>query len=172
MNPSAVTKAHSRLRTAQRAVNDLAGCNDFNAFADTWYVFLTAAKGIYTVLEQGAKTSPQSRQWFGSVNRQRREDPLLQYLYQARDDDEHGISPVVEHVPGHIGIGVSKPGYSSAMRFDGTIGPGGRLRVTSLDGKPVMIEHSPSHVRLIRVHGRDKKPYDPPEEHLGAKVRQ
>jgi hypothetical protein len=170
MDPAAIAKANSRLRTAKKAIEDLTGCNDYDTFSDTWYTFLVAAKGIYTILEQGAKSSAQARQWFGAKSKERRSDPLLQYLYQARDDDEHGLSRVVEHVPGALGIGVSKPGFSNAIRLDGSIGPGGTLQITSLDGLPVLVEQTLPHVRLIRVHGRDKKPYDPPEQHLGAKL--
>jgi hypothetical protein len=170
MHPSAIAKARIRLHSAQELASKLSRCQDYNTFSETWYLFLVAAKGVYTVLEQGTKASSQSRQWFGGINRQRQDDPLLQYLYQARHDAEHGISPfVVEQVPGRVAIGGAKPGYSSAMRIDGSIGPGGRLRVIGLDNKPVLVEYSPSHVRLARVHNRGRY-YDPPQEHLGAKL--
>jgi cytochrome P450 len=164
MNPLAVTKARSRLRAAKRAVETLSACEDYDTFADTWYTFLVAAKSIYTVLEQGAKTSAQSRQWFGAKSTERRKDPLLQYLYQARDDDEHGVKPVVEHVSEVLALGIHKPGYSTSFRIDGTIGQGGTIQATSLDGKPVLVWYAAAHTRLIRVHGRDRKPYDPPHE--------
>ena len=127
MDPAAIAKANSRLRTAKKAIEDLTGCNDYDTFSEYLYTFLVAAKGIYTILEQGAKSRAQARQWFGAKSKERRSDPLLQYLYQARDDDEHGLSRVVEHVPGALGIGVSKPGFSNAIRLDGSIGPGGTL---------------------------------------------
>jgi len=165
MNPKAITKAESRLRVCQKALVALGQCKTYNEFTDVWYTFLTAAKGIYTTLEQGAKTSPQSRQWFGAKARERRSDGLLQYVYQARDDEEHGIEPGSELVPGYTAIGKTAPGFSSKIRVD--TGSRGEMHVASLDGKPVLIEQVFPHVQLITVRGRDGKLYLPPEGHLG-----
>ena len=184
MDPKALTKASSRLRVAQKAVADLQDCESYDAFGDLWYMFLVAAKNVYTVLEQGAKANPQSRQWFGAKNQQRKSDPLLRYVTEARNDDEHGIEPISEFVPSRIDIGVNKDGASSHMvdnngnvfsncgiaySFVGEV-PKRLPIMRSLDGKPVHIEDRPAHVRLIRVHDRSKNPYDPPASHLGQKI--
>lgn len=166
MNPLAVTKARSRLRVASDTVKSLATCKDYDTFTGLWFTFLTAAKSVYTTLEQGSKISAQSRQWFGGKAQERRNDPLLQYLYQARNDDEHGLSFGAEQVPGNLAIGVNQPGYSTAMTINS--GPDGTLHVASMDNKPVLIAHTPPHVKLIRVHGRSHEPYDPPENHNGV----
>jgi hypothetical protein len=173
MDPKAVAKARSRLTTARKAIGDCESSNTFDDFSNCWYAFLFAAKGVYTVLQQGAKTSPQSRQWFGGKSRERRTDPLLQYLYQARDDDEYGLSSVLERVQSRTEIGGGGSGFSDKMVFNGVISLEGgptNLTVTSRDGKPVRFNHSPAHIKLITVHGRDRKSYDPPNEHLGIKL--
>ena len=134
-------------------------------------IFLIAFKGVYTVLKEGAKTSPQSRQWFGAKDRQRRSDPLLQYLYQARDDDEHGLNPVTTRVPDRLSIGGRGPDHTLQFDVSGPVGLGWRLEATDGDGKPVPFEYTPAQALLARVHGRDKNNrYDPPAEHLGAKL--
>lgn len=166
MNPLAVTKARSRVRVAKGAVDSLATCKDYDTFTDLWFTFLTAAKSVYTSLEQGAKTSAQSRQWFGAKSTERRNDPLIQYIYQARNDDEHGLLAGAERVDGRLAIGVAKPGFSNSMVFNST--SDGAINVASLDGKPVLIEHTLPHIRLIRVHDRGGNPYDPPENHKGS----
>ena len=171
LNPKAITKAQSRLRTAHKAVADLERCEDVQSFSDTWYTFLTAAKNIYTSLEQGAKTSPQNAQWFGGVKAKRRADPLLQYLFQARDDDEHGLDPVINQEPSSLSIGVPGDGYSSHVRVTGDIGPGKSLKVQSLDGKPVLIDFKPERVVLATVTGRGDVKYAPPETHLGEALQ-
>jgi hypothetical protein len=170
MNHQAITKAQSRLRVAKKAASDLDTCENFEAFDDVWYTFLTAAKNIYTVLEQGAKGSPQSRQWFAGKQRERRADPLLQYIYQARNDDEHGLDPVVKRIPGRMEIGRQAPGYSSNIS-------GTNLRIVkgdisydtlvSHDGKPILIEQEPARVLLAKVVTRGVT-FDPPTEHLGV----
>ena len=165
MDPQALTKARSRLRVAKKAAEDLISCEDYNSFTDIWYTFLTASKNIYTVLEQGAKTSAKSRQWFEEKRKKRRGDALLDYIYQARNDDEHGLLPVAEDVPGGISIGVNKEGYSERIVFNKA--PGGPLHATSMDGKPILVQQVLPHVRLSQVRGRDGKSYDPPTVHLG-----
>ena len=162
-------KAKKRLRMATTALTDLKEAKSLDDFSDIWLNFLNAFKGIYTTLEKGSKISPQSRQWFGGKATFRRDDELLQYLYQARNDEEHGLEEVVEKVPGSTAIGVPAPGFSNAIRIDGTTGPGGVLRVTSLDGKPVKVAVTKPHVKLIEVQGRggaDER-YPPPKVHLG-----
>lgn len=94
MDLKGVTKAEARLRLARTHASALRACKSHDEFTDTWYQFLVTYKNVYTALEQAAKGSAQSRQWFGGKKNERRDDPLLQYLFQARDADEHGIEPV------------------------------------------------------------------------------
>lgn len=169
MDGKGIEKARSRLRVAQKAAAELYGCKTHNEFTDTWYSFLTAAKNVYTVLEQAAKVSPQSRQWFGRKASERRADELLQYLYEARNDDEHGLEPISRHESGSLAIGVAKPGFSNAMRIGGMIGPGGSLQVESLDGKPILIEHIPSRFLLNEVRARGRI-VQVPAKHKGQEL--
>lgn len=57
MKPSALERADSPLRVAKRALAELGMAYGNDEIADHWFVFLTAWKGIYRVLEQGAKVS-------------------------------------------------------------------------------------------------------------------
>ncbi|MDR6288624.1 hypothetical protein E9232_001131 [Inquilinus ginsengisoli] len=168
MDQKAITKARGRLRIAEKAIKELEECNNFESFCDIWFTFLTSAKGIYTVLEQGAKISPQSRQWFGAKSAERRNDELLQYVYQARNDDEHGIEPISKEVPGRLSVGVRKEGYSDSIIFNANLERGvGKIEMRSLDGKPILIEQTFPHIALITVRGRGKDLYDPPKYHKG-----
>jgi hypothetical protein len=168
MNVKAIAKAKSRMRVAEKALSELKVSSEYEVFSDTWYTFLVAEKSVYTVLEQGAKISPQSRQWFGKVKQIRRDDELLQYLFEARNDDEHGLESSTVHVPGSLSIGVAREGYSRSMRFSGSIGMGGALNIESLDGKPVLIEETLPHVRLINVMARGNRTIPPPTTHRGS----
>jgi len=169
MDTKAIEKAESRLRLARKALSELEQCENYRDFCDLWYSFLAPAKNVYTTLEQGAKASAQSRQWFGVKKSERKNDPLLQYLFQARNQDEHGLAAISEHTGDSTAIGVSKPGYSNAIRLDGVIGKGGTLNVQSLDGLPVKIEKRPN-VRLIPVTGLGGVVYLPPATHKGQAV--
>jgi len=170
MDQRAIAKARSRLRIAEKALADLAVCNNYEKFTDTWYVFLTAWKNVLTSLEQGSKDSAQSRQWYGAKKTERREDPLLQYLFQSRDDDEHGLEPITRRVPGQLALGVNKPGFSTKVRFNSLAIKSGRITsgsVESLDGKPVLVEQRLPYAALSTVRGRGGVLYQPPISHLG-----
>jgi hypothetical protein len=172
MHPVAIEKARSRLRVARRALDDLKACQDMETFHDAWYSFLTSAKNIYSILKLGADTSsPQSRQWYGAKARERRGDPLLQYIYEARNADEHGLGRSTKEVSGSIAIGRTAPGYSSAVKVSGSLDRGGSsLQVTALDNKPVLVEATPRHIALVPVTARGPRVYPPPEIHLGKKL--
>ena len=91
MNPTAIAVAESRLRNAQDALERVKMADGYEVFADNWFIFLCSWKGIYNVLEQGAKTYPLSVQWFEGKRREKRSTPVLHYLYQARNSEEHGL---------------------------------------------------------------------------------
>jgi hypothetical protein len=168
MDPKAIGKAKARLRTAEGQLDAAANAPDFETFSDHWYLFLVAAKNVYTQLEQGSKASAQSRQWFGAAKQARKDDPLLQYLFQARDDDEHGIENVVEHRP-----------ESLTVKFDAP--PGERISVgyMRLDNRGLemrgashthTVEFAPTHPALVPVLGRGGIVFNPPSEHLGVQL--
>jgi hypothetical protein len=98
MDPSALIKARKRLVLAKKSAQALTGLLG-EEFWNEWFTFLVACNGVYTSLKRGANASPQSLQWFGKVDRIRRETPLYQYLFQARHDELHGLEPVAESVP-------------------------------------------------------------------------
>ena len=169
MNPKAITIAESRLRSASRAYAELCAAEDFETFADHWTSFLVAWKGVYTVIEQGAKVSPQSRQWFAVKKAERIADPLLQYLFEARNDEEHGLAQTVKEsgsadrthemlrdVPElHVRIGL----------------PSGRIQLFGPDRNPAgYLQHLPPGPRLQTVNARGGRVYRPPMSHLGRQV--
>jgi hypothetical protein len=187
MDYRALDKAKSRLRVVRKAITDLDTSTTFGEFADNWYVFLTSAKNVYTVLEQGSKVSPQSRQWFGMKKQVRISDEMLQYLYEARNDDEHGLENSVAYKPERHIIGINHPGYSSNVTVKGPFGtvtavdcaaavilegvplPHG-ITVQSNSSKPVMSRSSPAAVLLSQVSARGNRIYNPPTTHLGQPI--
>jgi hypothetical protein len=84
--------AQSRLRIAQRAHQSLSESTNFDEFSDHWYVFLQGFHGVFTVFKEAEPPSKKAENWLGRKNAERRRDPLLQYLYEARNDEEHGLA--------------------------------------------------------------------------------
>jgi hypothetical protein len=170
MDPKAIEKARSRLRVAEKAIRELEKAANHQEFSDSWYSFLTAAKNVYTSLEQGSKMSARSRQWYGAKKRERKNDALLQYLFQARDDDVHGLNPVTVLDPGRLVVGAFKPGMSNSIDAHISTDEMGRPtihKLKSLDRKPILIEDRAPHTKLGTVTGRGNIKYLPPNSHMG-----
>jgi hypothetical protein len=172
MNPKAVEKAKSRIRVAEKALSELTACPDYPTLTDTWYTFLVSAKNVYTVLEQGAKVSPQSRQWFGAKANERKNDELLQYMFQARNDDEHGLEDVTKLKPGSVAIGVNAPGFSNHIIAQDITINNGQISIRDVqsgDERPVLIEVTPPSAHLVPIRGRGVL-FPIPTTHLGKPV--
>lgn len=185
MDRKALEKASLRLRVAKANLEAMRVCKTYGEFSEAWYIFLHAAKGIYTTLEQGSKTSPQARQWFAKKNQERKDDPLLRYITEARNDDEHGIEAMSSYDPGVAALGINQPGASTrmidengniyesngmAVYVQGPFDPARLPKLRPLDGKPVASIVSPPTAHLVTVHDRSGRPYDPPTSHLGADI--
>jgi hypothetical protein len=95
MKSQAIEKARRRLRVASGALDQLRSAASSDEFDDAWFVFLTSWKGIYTVLELGAMDSAQSRRWFGEKKTELKRTNYLQYLFVARNDEEHGLGQAI-----------------------------------------------------------------------------
>lgn len=187
MKANALDKAMRRYRVARSSFESMRNTESYVELADKWYIFLHAAKGIYTTLEQGAKANPQAMQWFGGKNRERRGDPLLRYISEARNDDEHGIEESTELVRSSLQLGVARPGSSQILRdqFGNTFAnvsaayhiEGGHPRMKNLpvlqalDGKPVHSIFNPEKVVLKSVRDRSRCEYQPPKFHMGAALK-
>lgn len=169
MDPRALEKSRSRLRSIDKAIRELEAGGTFEAFTDTWFSFLTAYKSIYTALEQGAKLSAQSRQWFGSKSSERRRDQLLQYLYQARNDEEHGLENATKAVPGRATLEIVVPD-SLQIDLSNVTFHGNTARLPNGDAAKV-IENIPPHVILVSVQDRGRNEYQPPTTHLGIPIQ-
>ena len=104
------------------------------------------------------------------MNRERRNDALLRYLFEARNDGEHGIDPSAVH----MGPGFSFTTHGRVLQIrthaDGTLylGPDGKP-VALDDGKEVEhIDVEPAESYLVEVKEYDgKRMVPPPTSHLG-----
>lgn len=168
MDPRAIQQAQLRLHTCRGVLIDIRDAKTYQDFVGRWYLFLMSWKGVYTSLEQGSKNSAQSRQWFGAKKAERRSDELLQYMFEARNSDEHDLEEVTALRPGGLGIGTRGFGLSKSIRIDGTTGPGGVLRITALDGLPVGVVHHPPRPVLRAVNARGDRVIPPPTRHKGT----
>ena len=157
---SALTKAQGRLRLAQRAFRTLQKIEaEPDAFDEHWVDFLIHWKGTYTKVQQAAKETPQEMQWFGGVNHERRNDPLLRWLYEARNDEEHGLITSATNQPAVLHWKLDEPKE----------GEGGTIFATNAGPRVMRVtEFHPEESTLQTVTEKDgKKKVSPPTSHQG-----
>ena len=167
MKKIAVEKAQARLDRVREAYQRMDSSANFKDFEPAWVDFITALNTIHSVLEQGAKDSSQSRKWYGDKKHERRRDPLLRYIHQARNADEHGVEPIIQHDPGGLSIG---RGHQT-VHINSLVMEQGKIvqyDVTAADGTPILPEVILPHVKLVTVRDdRFGDQFDPPTQHLG-----
>lgn len=169
MKRDAVDSAEACLARAKEHLHAMAQATSLEVFKKFWPDFLTMANRVYVKLEQGAKDNGPSSGWYGRKKNERRTDPLLQYVKQARDADEHGLAKVTGRSPGQVGIRFTEDRavWSGTIRTgpDGvTITPASENRDT-----PMEITAYPSDVTLVPVVNYATQ-YDVPTVHLGNPV--
>jgi hypothetical protein len=169
MDKAAVDAARACL---ERARDDLGGMRNADSFAKlekAWSDFLVMANRVYAKLEQGAKVNGTSRGWFGRKKHERRKDPLLSYIKNARDVDEHGLQRITEQAAGRIGVNF--PAGTVVKRgFVKNTGSGIEMGFTFEDPNTAVAVHVvPSSVKLVKVTNHGDL-YQPPETHMGRPV--
>jgi hypothetical protein len=98
----------------------------------------------------------------GGKNRERRQDPLLHYLLQARNSDEHGLEPVAEIVEGSLTLRARGVGQGG-VHIRSIVLTGDRVAIDADHPERLSVEIIPTTARLIRVYDdRNNTWYDPP----------
>ncbi len=166
MQERAIKQAKERLSAAEVALTKIEKAVSLQDMESAWHDLLVAASTVYSKLEQGSKGSGPSEAWFGRRKNERKSDPLLQYVHQARNSAEHSIEEVARgaEVSVSIGAGDLKPGESFGLAQT----PDGYL-VPATTGDPTKLQVRGRHVRLVSVQNRGAT-FDPPKTHLGQVV--
>ena len=117
----------------------------------SWYMRI----GYISKLEQGSK-SGSSQPWYGGIIHERRTDPLLQYIHQARDASEHG-----DVLLGHdVVVRRMAPKKVSVFVTPDAMATGGPPAGSSMDLP---------QLRLLPVKTRSGT-YPPPTKHHGQSI--
>lgn len=136
----------------------------FAEFEEAWADFLSRVDRVWNKTEAHYSRSPKWHGWGGKYSALRTKDPLLSYLVQARNVDEHGIANVVEESPGSVSIGVGPKGWA---RYKNLTIHNGNVSFEA-EGDPLVVVQ-PARPRLVPVANRGRK-FDVPTSHLGNAV--
>lgn len=159
------------LDIAQEAVEAMTTTKVFTVFYRTWQDFLIRIERAWEATERGIRGSPGYQAWFRPYAQQKRRDPLLVFLSQARHAETHAINPTMDH-PLRLVLR-DKYGHPFSLReVRSTLDHDGALTI-DIETEPedsllsYEVAHVPSPPRLIRFRNRGVW-YEPPTSHLGA----
>jgi hypothetical protein len=154
------------LELAAAEIERMADATTLSELKSSWESFLFRLERAWERTERTiqAKSGREAQSWLSANSKLRRNDPLLQYLKQARNAETHALSSSVE----------SNRIISVADRFGR---PFSLNNVNlSVEGKTLVIDLEsydivePSDPKLQCIVNRGKK-YEPPTRHLGNHVR-
>lgn len=173
----AIYQSLARLDKARDALKRLETAKSLNEGEGAWSDLLIAGNAVYSKLEQGSKAAGgKAAGWFGRIKKTRKDDPLLSYMHHARNSDEHGIEDITKRMgPGQATITIREPFDPAKLAGVKLVfGPHrpGHVQVSSSNEDVIStkIYDKPSLV-LVRVKDdRYTDYFDPPYEHLGAKL--
>lgn len=172
MIPRMLSQAKGRLKLCRRAFEELRKPETLfepEEFQTHWVDFLVQWKGTYMKVQQAAKSTPQEVQWFGGINRIRRSEPVLRWLYEARNDEEHyGLSESAVHKPATSLYKIIREGVRTL-----TTVPDDDTKLVDQTGEvaAVLEHHEPQTDLLREVTERDgRKKVPPPDRYFGRPI--
>jgi hypothetical protein len=162
----ALQKAIGRLQSAALALDALKAAEEDNDIADRWVDFITAWKATYSKVEQAAKSTPQERQWWGRVKAEGKADPLLRYIFAARNDEEHGLVQSVERDIGLYEMHLPPQPEGTVLRIG--VMPDGQFGTMNQRGEPLAqaINVAGGALSLQTVKERSGTKVAPPTSHF------
>jgi hypothetical protein len=160
------TKIYDGLDKANHHLFVLNSATSLDLFESAWRDFLHHLERTWDKAEAHYGRSPRWSGWSGKYKALRSTDPLLLYVRQARNSEQHSVEEVTTQVEGGIRVGLG-PCVESAVIDHLEICDG---KIQSQDvGPGIVIAPLPSFVRLLPVTNRGRS-YAPPRVHLGKPV--
>lgn len=166
MIPDAIDQAKTRLTDAEEALNELVLATNFKQAERAWRAYLVAVNSIYAKLEQGAKGDTKSDTWYGNKKHERIKDPLLSYLHQARNSDQHSIAITAGQTPPNtdgMGRQLKFNERTELFKFQAHDPKTGKLNA---EGEGLFAGPTLKPLK-VRNRGVD---YEPPRQHLGKEI--
>jgi hypothetical protein len=164
MKAVALQQAKARLQRVRDALTAMEQSIAFSNLDENWSNFLVAAKIVFAKLGAGANGDPKSEAWFARVLGEQRSDPLLRFLYHARNAEEHGLDRSIEQA---YDIRVVE---GVRLEFDATFEPNGDVTFRNAGDPREVINLPLKGTPKAIVDGRSGQIVEPPTEHLGSPI--
>lgn len=88
------------LKKAEAAIEKMETATEFEDFEIGWTDYLAAVEKLWVKAERECQSiKNQFQPWQGQYTNTRKKDPLLIYIKQARDADQHSVQELIDKVP-------------------------------------------------------------------------
>lgn len=159
--------AASKLDEARASVEVMDNAVSRDHYTEAWGRFVDSIQEAWISFDhEGKESVPKYSSWIAAAYRQRKEDDLLQYLYQARHQSQHGKVPLA-WTGSHVKIAPNWSGHIAHLHLfkDKSY----RFDAHPHDGKsPPTLEFSPGDPVLPTIQNKKyRQTFNPPEQHLG-----
>ena len=155
---------HTELQRCRELLDLLARTSSPLEFDDIWQRFLGHLERVWNKSQNHFSKSPKWGGWQGRYVNQRKTDPLLIYLINARGAHEHTVQDITNKTPGSIGLSAGSSGRVHIKSLQ--VGPDG---ITGDWDGDLAITFTPGRVDLAPVKNRGRT-YAVPSSHLGIQI--
>ena len=153
-------KLQEELSRARDSVAAMKGSGTLSELEDHWKEYLGRLERVWFKAFAHYKKSPKWQGWQARFEKERKDDPLLSYLRNARGADEHTVSDIVEHQQSHIAIVPGEQGGTIRnLRISGGVAT---AETTGTSG----VVFNPARIKLLPVVNRGVT-FDVPGKHQG-----
>jgi hypothetical protein len=153
-------KLQEELSRARNSVAAMKASGTLSELEDHWKEFFRRLERVWFKAFAHYKKSPKWQGWQARFEKERKDDPLLSYLRNARGADEHTVSDIVEHQQSHIAIVPGEQGGTIRnLRISGDV-------ATAATTGAVGVVFNPARITLLPVVNRGIT-FDVPRQHQG-----
>ena len=165
----AAIQAREELSEAAKAVVAMRQAQNLDALEVAWKEFLKRIDRTWNKAEGHYYRSPKWHSWSEKYACLRTKDPLLLYLRQSRNVEEHSIEPIAIRQPSRLTLdGIPDASGHKALFIKEMRMENGHVYIDT-GGTPAVMNFSPGHIRLVPVTQRGVT-YQPPTMHMGRAV--
>lgn len=163
--------AIEKLEEARGAIDAMRTATHRLEFEHAWGHFLDCLQLAFVRMHtEGKITFTSFQPWVCRYENERKNDPLLQYMYQARHQYQHGLVPIAWSAP-HAVIGRGFMGHVKDIK----IYPDGTYAIDSQsmapNGKEAAVEINPGEPVLVDIFNKKyNQTFVVPSVHLGKPI--
>lgn len=158
-------KLWNELTLAKESVQRMSNAQSFEELEQGWTALLTHLDRVWNKAEDHHRKSPKWKNWQAKYVNLRRTDPLLSYLINARNVNEHSIADITQRHAGGVAFRSANPDEPLILKNFKV--ENGVMSVESAEN--AIVHFIAAGVQPLAVANRGRT-YNPPTEHLGNPI--